>query len=318
MRKVVLCVVINSTLLLPAMPCFGQTAADINTLLRKSKFVDTGRMVNTNISADRTIISTYANPRASDQDCKVTALLMMKELSQHYKKIHRIQVLFYDPADSKSYREVEIREGDKLLVDQGKPLQEVLSQIDVAHHTSAPPPNAASFKGAHQIRPTTIAAHGNSLPSYNSPSGFINFRSPEGDVSVSYPKDWILERTDPRVILLKVATTTSEGMGVIGLYRHIYEGETLDSMVNMHQSEEKISTKNFKSIGHRSINCGGLPGIYTEFSGLWPNGSSSVERCAYVKSQNRYYMLTMLTYGLNDGDMDRLFQTVLTSLRIQG
>jgi PsbP-like protein len=318
MRKAVLCAVINSTLLLHAVPCFGQIAAEINTLLKKSKFVDTGRMVNTNISPDRTIISTYANPRASDQDCKVTALLMMKELHQHYKKIHRIDVLFYDPADPKSYREVEIREGDILLVDQGKPLQEVLSQIDVAHHTSAPTPNAVSLKGARQARSTTMAGHGNSLPSYNSPSGFVSFRSPDNDVSLSYPKDWIFERTDPRVILFKASIASNEGTGVLGLYRQVFEGETLDSMVNMHQNEEKINTKNYKAIVHRSINCNGLPGIYTEFSGVWLTGSSIVERCAYVKSQNRYYMLTMITYGVNDSDMNRIFQTVLSSLRIQG
>jgi hypothetical protein len=112
-------------------PCRGQSSSEINTLLQKSKLVDTGRPVNTSLSADCAVISTFCDQRAADNDCKITALMMMKELRLHFKGIHRIRVLFFNQTDPTMYREIPIRESDVLLVDKGTPPATVLSHVDV-------------------------------------------------------------------------------------------------------------------------------------------------------------------------------------------
>lgn len=121
-----------------------QTSADINTILQKSKLVDTGRAVNATVRGDAVTISTYCDQAATDRDCKITALMMMKELRSHYKNIHRAQVLFFSQIDPASYREVGIREGDALLIDRGTSPTEVLAQIDVVRRTSRQPAHTAT------------------------------------------------------------------------------------------------------------------------------------------------------------------------------
>jgi len=323
MKKVTLVALINLTLLVPITPCFGQTAEQINLLLRKSKFVDIGRMVNTTVGADKTIISTYSNPKASDQDCKVTALLMMKELTQHYKSIHRIQVLFYDPRNPNSFRDIEIREGDTLLVDQGKPLSVVLSEIDVGHHTSAPTPNVVPARQPRVASWTLNAAAptlGKSTSNANigAQTSFQTFATSDGELTISYPKDWSPAASDGNFVLLNVMSQTKEGSGAIALYRHPGLGATIEALADQHAADLKAKSKNYREISRRIQTCDGQPCISTEASGQWTNGTNVVKRAAYVKAPNHLYMLDMTSTGSNDNDMSRLFQKLFASIRIRG
>ncbi|CAN5739280.1 hypothetical protein BH10CYA1_BH10CYA1_34630 [soil metagenome] len=314
MRKAALAALINLTLFVPTTACFGQTAEQINSLLNKSKFVDTGRTVNTVVGADKTTISTYCNPKSSDQDCKVTALLMMKEIKQHYQSIHRIHVLFYDPRDPHKFRDVEIREGDTLLVDQGKPLSVVLSEIDVGHHTSAPPPNSVSSRPTHSL--VSSSKSGQATNSIQ-PLSFETFKSSDSEASVSYPKNWTVADSDGNFILFKVMTQSGTGTAIITLYRHPAVGVTVESMADSHIAEGKAKTKNFKEISRRIQSCNGLPALTLELSAQWSNGTDVVERAGYVRGQNHIYMLDMLSSGLNENEMNRLFQTVFSSMHIR-
>ncbi len=275
------------TLFLPTNPSYCQTSAEINSLFTKSKLVDPGRQVNAAVGTDKTTISTYSHPKATDQDCKVAALMMMKALKQQYKTIHLIHVLFYDPANPKQFREVKIREADFLLLNSGRPLQEVVSLIDIAHR-----------------KPQTTAL-----------SGFVNYKSGEGDVSVLYPQDWV--PAEPGIALIRLVSKM-DATNELALYRTVVPDQSLDDIVNIHESGLQLQFKDFKRINRKPQDSNGLHGIYLEATAKGPSGDSVVERSVFVLSHSRCYRLTMVSSDSSSADMNRLFHTVSASLKIQG
>ncbi len=127
---------------------YAQTTADLESLVTKSKLVDTTHPVRAMISSDKqqVSISTFCRAQTTDKDCKITALLMMKELMQRYKTVHGIRVTFFDEVNPHHSRTVRTTEGDALLVDSGKPVHEVLALIDISYGDVRPRTTVESSK----------------------------------------------------------------------------------------------------------------------------------------------------------------------------
>jgi hypothetical protein len=111
----------------------AQTASDIENIVRSSKWVDKSRPVRAFINSKLVTISTYCDSQDSDQNCKINSLFIMKELLNRYKTIHRMRISFFNPKISNAFRSLEVTEGDVVLIDSGKPAQQVLSQIQITH-----------------------------------------------------------------------------------------------------------------------------------------------------------------------------------------
>jgi hypothetical protein len=285
-------------------PAIAQTSSEINALLRKSKFVDTGREVNTSIGKDVTTISTFSHPQATDQDCKVTALLMLKELRQHYSNIHRIRVFFYDPANIRSYREVSVQQSDVAQVDMGKSLQSVLSQVAV-RRVSAP----------------VTAAGGSS--SYSRQRGAIrtqeytNFTSQDGDLSMQCPAGWTPQPTN--IYLVKLYTARGPSSATVTLLRQHFEfaGPSIEDLVNKQETALLARGPGVKIKAKRSESCGGTPGIYLEASTHIGN-TEGVERMLILRNPKAYFLLSMTSVGMDEREMGAVFSKMSSSLRIRG
>jgi hypothetical protein len=298
---------ITLTLILPVISAQAQSPAQINALLRKSKFVDAGREVNTVLGSGQATISTFCHPQATDQDCKVTALLMMKELRQHYKNIHRIRVVFYDPANIQSYRDVEIRESDVAQVDMGKPLQTVLSQISVAKRTA----NTARGKTSPRA-----AGAGQGRSGSSAQVAYETFQSANGEFSVLYPSNWRVSAEGG--VLFKVYTSRKDGNASLALLRVAFPwGPTCEDLANAREAEYVQKFANYKKRVHRAQNCNGVPGVYVEGGAPFLN-SEVVDRSLFLKSPKAYYTLQMQSTGMDDRELGSIFNTVMNSLRING
>ncbi len=293
-------------LILPGYSADAQAPAEINALLRKSKFVDAGREVNTVLGTNQATISTFCHPQATDQDCKVTALLMMKELRQHYKSIHRIRVLFYDPANIHSYRDVEIQEGDVVQVDMGKPLNTVLSQIGVAKRTTA------ATKGSTSGRTSGFASRGRAGSA--AAGGYKTFRNSEA--SVDFPGNWTVMAENNS--LLKVGISRKDGNATLALLRVSFPwGPTVEALASAREAECLQKFAGYKKRSHRAQNCSGFPGVYVEGSAPFMN-SELVDRSLFLKTPDAYYTLQMQSTGMDDSDMNTIFDAATSSLRING
>lgn len=298
------CLLVCCVLLSQAFPSLAQTSSEINALLRKSKFVDTGREVNTSIGKDVTTISTFSHPQATDQDCKVTALLMLKELRQHYSNIHRIRVFFYDPANIRSYREVSVQQSDVAQVDMGKSLQAVLSQVAV-RRVSAP----------------VTAAGGSS--SYSRQRGAIrtqeytNFTSQDGDLSMQCPAGWTPQPTN--IYLVKLYTARGPSSATVTLLRQHFEfaGPSIEDLVNKQETALLARGPGVKIKAKRSESCGGTPGIYLEASTHIGN-TEGVERMLILRNPKAYFLLSMTSVGMDEREMGAVFSKMSSSLRIRG
>ena len=292
--------------MLPMISASAQTSSQINELLRKSKFVDAGREVNTVLGSNQATISTFCHPQATDQDCKVTALLMMKELRQKYKSIHRIRVLFYDPANIRSYRDVEIREGDVLQVDMGKPLKTVLAQISVAKRSASATTNSASRSSSR----TSGSKSGSLVGAYET------YQDSNGQFSVQYPKNWTVMSENGA--LLKVYTQRRDGSASLALLRVALPwGPSVEDLANSREAEMLAKFAGYKKRAHRAQSCSGASGVYLEGSAHL-NGSEVVDRSLFLQSHKAYYTLQMQSTGLNDAELSNIFTTVMNSLRING
>lgn len=131
-RKQVSMALLASICLFQAAGAYAQSAADIEKIVKSSKWVESKRPVRAVLSGGQVSISTYCHPRASDQDCKINALFMLKELLGHYKTISLVRISFYDPSNASTYRTCEVHKEDVAKVDGGEPVKDVLSQIRIS------------------------------------------------------------------------------------------------------------------------------------------------------------------------------------------
>jgi hypothetical protein len=159
----------------------AQTAQEIESVIKSSKHVDKTRPVRAVVGSSLTTVSTYCHPKARDQDCKISALFIMKELSCHFKTLHRLRINFFDPNCPDAFRAVEVSEGDIALVDGGKPVQEVLSQLPLSkgklkQPTAQPATQPPTAKGPYM----PAAANSMRLNAFTTSDGDISMLLPEG------------------------------------------------------------------------------------------------------------------------------------------
>ena len=96
----------------------AQTAAEIENVVRRSKGIDKSRAVRV-VQGDGVVtLSTYCHPQASDQDCKINALFIMKDLLHSFNSIHKMRISYFDPKNTALFRTVDVSEGDVALVDK--------------------------------------------------------------------------------------------------------------------------------------------------------------------------------------------------------
>jgi hypothetical protein len=114
------------------------TAGEVLRLVREAKILSPDLEVNAEVNGAEINISTYLNPKANDNDCKIDAVLIAKKLFDSYQpdSFADVKVCFYETTDpSRSmYRTVIVRTGDLEVFSKNAITKEaLLASITVAH-----------------------------------------------------------------------------------------------------------------------------------------------------------------------------------------
>lgn len=313
-RQMVTSAIVLAAISASMQSCFAQSPAEISRLLRSSKLVDTGREVNATLAKGQVSISTFSHPRAKDQDCKITALLMMKELRQHYRNIRRSRVLFFDPANPSQYREVTISESDVHLIDAGRPVPEVLARISVSNGSYARHGQSAGGRGTSARAASGRGGGFSSVDGANEDT----FCSRDGEVSIWRPRDWI---TTPEVgsYLMKTGTVKlSGGFVEVTLYRVIFPtAPSLSEWMDTHEAEIRSKSSNYTRVTRRNQDCNGYPGLFLECRSRNHSGAETMERCQIFLKDTHCFSLIMLSHGMNEGDVASIYQKMLGSIKVR-
>jgi hypothetical protein len=127
--------------LAPSFAAITLTDADITAALEKAKIFDTSIRINARINSDEVLVSTYKNPKAADQDCKIDAVLVAKTIMDLAPgEVPRVTVYFYNASTLSSYKEVSVTAGDVKAFGSGSlSKDELLSSIKVKEGTISDP-----------------------------------------------------------------------------------------------------------------------------------------------------------------------------------
>jgi hypothetical protein len=137
------------------VPCLAAvTASDLVTTVEKAKILATGTRVSAAINGSEVYISTYKNVRATDNDCKIEAVLIAKTaMDLSPSEITRATVYFYSTANINKRKFVTVTAGDVKAFGSGQVGQEqLLSSLAVKDEEVVDP--AARLAGYLQQRET--------------------------------------------------------------------------------------------------------------------------------------------------------------------
>ena len=119
-----------ATLWLAIPPSYAEaptlTPAEMVIVIRNAKIVTDDSPIRASIINQEAIITTKRNPKATDKDCKIEAIMIGKVLVDTYnKEILRVKILFSDYENQK-YTSVSLSKGDLTAFGDGKLNQEDL------------------------------------------------------------------------------------------------------------------------------------------------------------------------------------------------
>ncbi len=124
---------IGTTILSMPLVC-AQTSEELTTLITNSKEVGSKQKVTATAKKGYWEISTFCAPKTTNRDCKITALLMMKEIWHKHKNIHKIRVSFHVRRNPQRYRTVWVTEANVMALDSGESAADALSLLRVVTH----------------------------------------------------------------------------------------------------------------------------------------------------------------------------------------
>jgi hypothetical protein len=145
-RKTTICCLVLCSMV--PLTCFAVeknkvlTGPDVVRIVRQAKILNPSLELNAQVSGTVINISTYLNPKANDNDCKIDAVLIAKTLFDSYppNSFGDVRVSFYETTDPSrtAYRTVIVRTGDlEVFAKNAITKESLLASITVAHERRA-------------------------------------------------------------------------------------------------------------------------------------------------------------------------------------
>lgn len=133
----------------------GATTSDLVDALEKNNVFAAGISVSARMAGPEVLISTYRNSKATNEDCKIEALLAAKTVFDiGLEGASRVKIYFFEPTLDK-YKEVSVSKGDVLSFQSGQiKQQDLLSSLTVQERNVLDASeNIASYLDASHRRP---------------------------------------------------------------------------------------------------------------------------------------------------------------------
>lgn len=146
------------------------TPDEMVAAIKRAGILPADARITARLDGDQAKISTYRNRKASDQDCKIDAMLVSKVLMDLAPNdIARISAYFFNSRDLASYKEVQVTSGDVKVFGAGAVGQEkLLASLPVKEGQIADPNRRVSdyledLQGASLNQRLDVTIEGNEL-----------------------------------------------------------------------------------------------------------------------------------------------------------
>lgn len=128
---------------------FAQTAEAIESAINSSKLLPPEYKIRAAIAIPEVTITTYRNAKASDQDCKIDAILIAQKVMETFKTVAAVRTQFHYVTDPKRFDQVEIHAGDvKAFGAGGMTKQRLLDSLPISKGAG----NSGYDKTAFQLK----------------------------------------------------------------------------------------------------------------------------------------------------------------------
>lgn len=137
-------------------------SSDAEHMLNHSRFVDSEHPCRVSLGQDKKQagVTLFAQHESRDQDCKITALLITKELSKHYPDLQLTRVSFFDESAQGNSRFIIVGKNQVQMVDSGQKVQNVLAKLKVVHQNFSSDSPQLKRVSARASTSLTVSASG--------------------------------------------------------------------------------------------------------------------------------------------------------------
>jgi hypothetical protein len=226
-RQYALALALLATISVPATTCaFAKTtASELQASLAKANIFGPEAKLSVAIDGSGIAISTYRSGHATEQDCKIDAVMAAKAAFSADPEISRVSVFFYDTSAAEEFYEIPVTLGDVTAYGNGSiSKDQLLAALKMIQHKAQPstatPPNAdLKGPGANDTTPKQPGTQFTGQPATTTKPSPA--RQSEGylysnyGVQFSYPKSWRIEYPHARNVAVRFQLPTTAPQGVI-------------------------------------------------------------------------------------------------------
>lgn len=351
----ILITTIGTTLVPPCVDA-KPTADDLKNAITQASILGPDCRINVVTESNQAIVTTFLD-RASkreDDDCKINAVLIAKNIMQMDSDVVKVKVLFYD-VDAVKYRQVVVKAGDVLALGGGQiDNQKLLSSLEITSGSrseeSTPSPSPVTSGPAVSVPTSTTAttpskdlppntavatstatattpktSSGTNASASTTPPAKTSSPSPPtfsaAGITFTYPRDWIPKRGANASVLAHFFSSTMADTNYIDV-----------DFFNENRSVEGLADEKYKDWLYQ-------PNYQVVYSGAIKLGAkgtiAGVSRLITYQIENypeyRYYQrhvffgkpgrIYCLRYHAQYKDMQKVnaaFEHMLVTLQVQG
>lgn len=124
-----------------ALPVYAKlTPAQVRKIVEDAKILSPDYRMQASINGKEVVITTYLNPKATDNDCKIDAVLIAKKvMDADPAEVDLVKIIYYDSSNVKKYRQVTVRSGDVKAFGSGQISQDtLLADIELIRNMANP------------------------------------------------------------------------------------------------------------------------------------------------------------------------------------
>lgn len=197
----------------------GLPVEQVQAAIEKAKIFPAGAKVSCKVSGNEIIVSTYKSESATENACKIDAVLLAKTAFQCDPTLTRATLLLYDARSSETYYEISVTVGDVAAFGGGAVSQEsLLSSLRLLKKGAVPTPAAKSVTAPATPIKVGSGARRNSCSYYG--------------VTLNYPSDWQIERPASGTTLLRfMVPGTTVVPSIIEMHVYSAKDVTPDNLV---------------------------------------------------------------------------------------
>lgn len=143
---------VSAAALVAVATCFraesrGASVSSIKSLIEQAHILSAHYQVHPHVSGSEVIVVTYRNPKATENDNKIEAVLIAKTIFERYPQFNLVRSQFCDVTNNRLRRTVAVTDKDVVSFARGDITKDQLLASLSATHIACAPGAASQFSG---------------------------------------------------------------------------------------------------------------------------------------------------------------------------